>query len=292
MNILVKHPLGRLETGLHGRCGSDLKNTIFKLIIQNYSLSTCCEIALWWMPQNITNKKSRLVQIMAWCRQATSHYLSQCWPRYLSPYGVTKPLWATHVRLKVRPHMCGADTGQRHMSSITSGTHFRFSVIDVSGICSKSALTRMPQDHIDDKWFMQWLGACHQATDHYLMQCWPSAVMLHGHVRCQCIDIKPLYSNKDLPRQCSWNTFMVHQTFVRWALYILFKFVKSRQRFGPRYQKCPTCPMIFMNTAKVQLSKPEAHINIFFIDLMIIQKSSVIWDIPLLGFEVNTRQSP
>ena len=23
---------------------------------------------------------------MAWCRQATSHYLSQCWPRFLSPY--------------------------------------------------------------------------------------------------------------------------------------------------------------------------------------------------------------
>ena len=27
--------------------------------------------------------------------------------------------------------------------------------------------------------------------------------------------------------QCSPKTFMVHQTFVRWALYILFKFVKS-----------------------------------------------------------------
>ena len=27
--------------------------------------------------------------------------------------------------------------------------------------------------------------------------------------------------------QCSRKTFMVHQTFVRWALYILFKFVKS-----------------------------------------------------------------
>ena len=28
---------------------------------------------------------------MAWCCQATSHYLSQCWPRSLSPYGVTRP---------------------------------------------------------------------------------------------------------------------------------------------------------------------------------------------------------
>ena len=28
---------------------------------------------------------------MAWCWQATSHYLSQCWPRSLSPSGVTRP---------------------------------------------------------------------------------------------------------------------------------------------------------------------------------------------------------
>ena len=38
-----------------------------------------------------TYDQSTLVQVMAWCHQATSHYLSQCWPRFLSPYGVTKP---------------------------------------------------------------------------------------------------------------------------------------------------------------------------------------------------------
>ena len=30
---------------------------------------------------------------MAWCHQATSHYLSQCWPRSISPYGITRPQW-------------------------------------------------------------------------------------------------------------------------------------------------------------------------------------------------------
>ena len=30
---------------------------------------------------------------MAWCRQATSHYLSQCWLRFMSPNGVTRPQW-------------------------------------------------------------------------------------------------------------------------------------------------------------------------------------------------------
>ena len=34
-----------------------------------------------------------LVQVMAWCHQATSHYLSQCWPRSMSPYVITMPLW-------------------------------------------------------------------------------------------------------------------------------------------------------------------------------------------------------
>ena len=28
---------------------------------------------------------------MAWCRQATSHYLCQCWPRSMSPNDVTRP---------------------------------------------------------------------------------------------------------------------------------------------------------------------------------------------------------
>ena len=39
----------------------------------------------------MTGDKSTLFQVMAWCRQATSHYLSQCWPRYMLPYGITRP---------------------------------------------------------------------------------------------------------------------------------------------------------------------------------------------------------
>ena len=45
------------------------------------------------MPQNPFDDKSTLVQVMAWCHQATSHYLSQCWPRSMSQYGVTRPHW-------------------------------------------------------------------------------------------------------------------------------------------------------------------------------------------------------
>ena len=42
---------------------------------------------------DITVHKTALVQVMAWCRQATSNYLRQCWPRYVLPYGVTPPQW-------------------------------------------------------------------------------------------------------------------------------------------------------------------------------------------------------
>ena len=44
--------------------------------------------------------KSALVQVMAWCRQATSHYLSQYWPRSQSPYDVTRPQWVNKPRAK------------------------------------------------------------------------------------------------------------------------------------------------------------------------------------------------
>ena len=39
----------------------------------------------------LTDDLSTLVQVMIWRRQATSHYLSQCWSRSVSPYGVTRP---------------------------------------------------------------------------------------------------------------------------------------------------------------------------------------------------------
>ena len=49
------------------------------------------------MPQNVTDDKSTLVQVMAWCRQATSHYLNQCWLISPMPYGVTRPQWVNEV---------------------------------------------------------------------------------------------------------------------------------------------------------------------------------------------------
>ena len=49
------------------------------------------------MPQDLSDDRSILVQIMAWCRQATSHYLSQCWLSSLLPYGVARPQWVNRI---------------------------------------------------------------------------------------------------------------------------------------------------------------------------------------------------
>ena len=74
-----------------GRSECDSKNGIFNLVLLIGIFRSSHENALRWMPQDFTDDKSTLVQVMAWCRQATSHYLSQCWLSPLSPYGVISP---------------------------------------------------------------------------------------------------------------------------------------------------------------------------------------------------------
>ena len=76
-----------------GRFEWNFRYIIFKriLVIDVWGIS--CRLALIWMSLNFTDDQSTLVQVMAWCRQATSHYPSQYWPRSLSAYGVTRPQW-------------------------------------------------------------------------------------------------------------------------------------------------------------------------------------------------------
>ena len=42
-----------------------------------------------WKQQNIFNVKSKLVQVMTWCCQGPSHYLSRCWPSFMPSYDIT-----------------------------------------------------------------------------------------------------------------------------------------------------------------------------------------------------------
>ena len=66
---------------------------IFKQILVIDGWGTSCEIALILMSLDFTDDQSTFVQVMAWCRQTTSHYLNKCWPRSLKSYGITRPQW-------------------------------------------------------------------------------------------------------------------------------------------------------------------------------------------------------
>ena len=56
----------------------------FTSIIDGWCISFA--ISLRCLSLDLTDDKSTLLQVMAWCRQATGRYLSQCWPRYMSSH--------------------------------------------------------------------------------------------------------------------------------------------------------------------------------------------------------------
>ena len=81
-----------------GKFAWNFTQVIFRqiLVIDGWGIS--CEIALIWMSLDFTNDQSN-IQVMVWCLQATSHYLSQCWPRSMPTYGITRPQWVNSLRL-------------------------------------------------------------------------------------------------------------------------------------------------------------------------------------------------
>ena len=49
-------------------------------------------IPLKYVSGGVIDDAPALVQVMAWYRQETSHDLNQCWPLFIMPYGLTRPL--------------------------------------------------------------------------------------------------------------------------------------------------------------------------------------------------------
>ena len=91
--LIACHIKFQLNSLASGKFEWNLRNVKLRLILLIDGWGISCELALRWMSLDLNEDKSTLVQVMVWCRQATSHYLSQCWPRSLSPYGVTRPQW-------------------------------------------------------------------------------------------------------------------------------------------------------------------------------------------------------
>ena len=72
-------------------CCREMQYIIFKLILVFDCWGITDEIALRLMALNLTNCTSTLIWVMAWCCQATSHYLSQCWPRFKPLHSISGP---------------------------------------------------------------------------------------------------------------------------------------------------------------------------------------------------------
>ena len=86
----------RLNSLAPGKVERNFRHVIFKRILVTDGWGISCEIALTRLSVDFTDDQSTLIQVMAWCRQAPSHYLiylSQCWPRSVSLYDVIRPQW-------------------------------------------------------------------------------------------------------------------------------------------------------------------------------------------------------
>ena len=116
----VAHGSLSLVNSLHpGKFEWNFGYVIFKHVLVIDGWNFCCEIALIWMSLDFTDDQSTLVQVMAWCRQAPSHYLNQCWPRSLLPYGITRLQWVNSISLSAPWAISYLDDA----SARDSGTH-------------------------------------------------------------------------------------------------------------------------------------------------------------------------
>ena len=75
----------RVNSLAPGKFARNFRQVIFKQILVTDGWGISCEIALIWKSLGFTDDQSTLVQVMAWCCQATSHYLNQCWSRSPTP---------------------------------------------------------------------------------------------------------------------------------------------------------------------------------------------------------------
>ena len=68
-----------------GKCDNFRINYLMHVMdyIHQHFLQTCSQVNA---TEHLSDDKSTVVQVMAWCCQATNQYLIQCWPRSVSTY--------------------------------------------------------------------------------------------------------------------------------------------------------------------------------------------------------------
>ena len=107
-------PFGRGRGSFYSLTAVEFKRnfrwSIFSLIwaIDGWCISN--ENTLRQLSVNLTDDKSTLVQVMVWCRQATSLFLSRWCENFMSPYCLIRPqlvtLWCVQSWEKAHPVQC------------------------------------------------------------------------------------------------------------------------------------------------------------------------------------------
>ena len=97
------------------------------------------------VPQSPIDDKSTLVKVMTWCCRATRHYLSQCRPRTVSVYGVTRVELLAYKTRGFVPRCASL-----HLSS--SPNEFSWLIIFPNG----NNIPHRTTDCVLEIWSMQW----------------------------------------------------------------------------------------------------------------------------------------
>ena len=162
--------LCRINSLSPGRFKVNFRWIIFKLnlVVNGWGIS--CETALIWLSLDHTHDKSTLVQVMACCLTAPSHYLNQCWPKSLSPYGVTRLQWVNILRpgdaylhhftssnwspISLRWHHNGRDSVSNHqphdcLLTVLRRRSKKTSKLRVTGLCAGNSPVTVKFPH---KW--------------------------------------------------------------------------------------------------------------------------------------------
>ena len=134
------------------------------------------------MPQDLTDGKSLVLQVMAWCRQATGHHLSWCWPRLMSPYGITRRQCVNSLK-----------TADAYM-------------------CHKL-------DHWFGQWCVAWAVPTHYWNQYWHIISWilnsldPGGIWLQSQIS----KFQTHFNNKYL-KYFLWNCYQVNATTPQWSL--------------------------------------------------------------------------
>ena len=160
------------------------------------------------MSLDLTDDKSTMVQVMAWCHQAPSHYLNQCWPRSLLQCGITRPQWV-NMNLHTVCALLWLDI--YHLNPYRPRLHWQTtkwhcSLMYQQRCCHILVFIERNRIALGVQRFA--MGAnviCftyhHQAPSHYLSQCWPRSLL-------QCGITRPRWVNMNLHTVCALLCFV------------------------------------------------------------------------------------